>query len=221
MAFGRYFVPDGADLSVWTDPIRHPHDSQKRFSQETFHAPCTVRLDHFEFRVGEQRKSQFVFHLEFFLRFHGIAATAHDRGVQLIEFLEGVTKLGRFVDSTRSIRFRIKIKDHVFVAIVPQRNGRAAVVGYREARSLVAYFEHVDSPRRLRAKTPPSARCGISFTIYSMAQRPTQRRQARPPARRRARLSALQRRAPGEPRRSKSSRSCRPARSRKSSARCP
>ena len=48
-------------------------------------------------------------HFEFFLRFHGIAAAANDGTVQFRELLQGVTELGRFVDSTGSIRFRIKI----------------------------------------------------------------------------------------------------------------
>ena len=38
-------------------------------------------FDHFEFCVGQQRKSQFVLHFEFFLRFHGIATAANDGGV--------------------------------------------------------------------------------------------------------------------------------------------
>ena len=60
VAFGRHFVPGGADFSVGADPVRHAHDSQERFTQETFHAPRAVRLDYFEFRVGEQRESQLV-----------------------------------------------------------------------------------------------------------------------------------------------------------------
>ena len=58
--FGRHFVPDGADFAIGADPIRHAHDAQKRFTQEAFHAARAVRLDHFEFRVGQQRKSQLV-----------------------------------------------------------------------------------------------------------------------------------------------------------------
>jgi hypothetical protein len=96
-----------------------------------------------------------VLHFEFFLRFHGIAAAAHDGGIQFFEFLQGVAKLGRFVDSAWRIRFRIKIKDQILAAIILQRNDSAAVVGHREVRSFVAYFEHVDSPGRVRAKSSP------------------------------------------------------------------
>jgi hypothetical protein len=86
---------------------------------------------------------------KFFLRFHGIAAAAHDGTVQFRELLQGVTELGRFVDSTGSIRFRIKVQDQVLAAIIPQRDGRAAVVLDLEVRSLVANFEHLRSPRPL------------------------------------------------------------------------
>ena len=88
------------------------------FPKKLFIRRAPYGFDHFEFRVGQQRKSQLVLHFELFLRIHGIAAAADDRGVQLLEFLERVAKLGRFVDSTWSIRFRIKIEDQVLAAII-------------------------------------------------------------------------------------------------------
>jgi hypothetical protein len=96
-----------------------------------------------------------VLQLEFFLCFYGIAAAADDGGVQFIELLEGVAELGRFVDSAWSIRFRIKVQDQVFAAIILQRNSGAAVVGHREIRSFVAYLEHLYSPGGVRAGIPP------------------------------------------------------------------
>jgi hypothetical protein len=147
MPFGRHFVPDGADFSVGTDPIRHAHNAQKRFPQETFHAPCAVRLDDCEFRVGQQRKSKLVLPFEFFLRFDGVAAAANDGTVQFRELRQGVTELGRFVDSTGSIRFRIKIEDQVLVAIILHRDGRAAIVLHLKVRSPVANLEHLHPPR--------------------------------------------------------------------------
>src|SRR6202042_3941661 len=97
------------------------------------------------------------------------AAAADDGGIQFRELLQGVTELGRFVDSTGSVRFRIKIEDQIFVAIILQRDGYAAVVGHGEVRGLVACFEHLNSPRGLRAKFPAAraAQSRLRFTCWS------------------------------------------------------
>jgi hypothetical protein len=106
-----------------------------------------------------------VLQLEFFLRFDGIAAAADDGGVQFIELLEGVAKLGRFVNSAGGIRFRIEIEDQVFAAIILQRNCGAAVVGHGEVRSFVAYFEHLYSPGGVRAGIPPMRAAELRLRI--------------------------------------------------------
>jgi hypothetical protein len=145
MAFRRDFVPDLADFSVRADPIRHAHDSQERFPQKTLHPPRTVRLNHFEFRVRKQRKIQFVLDLEFCLVFHGVRAASQDAGVQLLELLDGVTKLGRFVDSTGCVCFGIEIEDEIPPAIIRKRDDFAVIGRYAKARSLVSLFQHAAS----------------------------------------------------------------------------
>jgi hypothetical protein len=109
VAARRYVVPNLADFSVWSDPEGHAHDSQKGLPQEGLHSAGPESLDDTEFRISQQRKIQFVLCLEFGLSLDGVAAGAHDRGVELLELLDGVTKLGRFVRSTGSIRLRVKI----------------------------------------------------------------------------------------------------------------
>ncbi len=114
--FGRDVVPDFLNLSVFTNPESHAHDSEESFSQEGFHAPGAVGLNDLEFGIGKQREVQLVFYFELGLRFDGIAAAAGDRGVQLFELADCVTKLGRFTRSTGGIRFREEIEDQIFSA---------------------------------------------------------------------------------------------------------
>jgi len=83
-----------------------------------------------------------VLHFEFRLRFHGIRAAAQDRRIFRFELLDGVTKLGRFVDSTGSIRFGIEKQNHVLAAILPERHFFPVVRRHSERRRLVALFQH-------------------------------------------------------------------------------
>jgi len=68
--------------------------------------------------VGKQREIEVVLDLEFGLRLDGVAAATDDRGVELLEFLDGVTKLGRFVGSTGRVCFGIEVKNQILPAKV-------------------------------------------------------------------------------------------------------
>jgi len=95
--------------------------------------------------------------LELRLRFHIVPAASQDGRVQLLEFLDCVTKLGRFVDSTRSIRFGIEVQNQILPAIILQRNSLPVVRCYRKFRSFVAFFQHVGLfPLFVRVKIPPA-----------------------------------------------------------------
>ena len=155
MAFRRHFIPDFPNYSVRTDPESHAYDAQERFPQKTFHPSRTVGLNHLVFGVRQQRKIQLMFDLELRLRFHIVPAASQDGGVQLLELLDCVTKLGRFVDSTRSIRFGVKVEDQIPSAVIRQRNGLSVVRCYRKIRSFVAFFQHVGLfPLFLHLKIP-------------------------------------------------------------------
>ena len=56
--------------------------------------------------------------LEFRLVFDGVRAAPQDGRVQLLELLDGVTKLGRFVDSTGCIGFGVEIEHDIPPAII-------------------------------------------------------------------------------------------------------
>ena len=118
MALRRDLVPNFADFSVRADPVRHAHDAEERFPQKTFHPPRAVSLDHFKLGVCKQREIQFVLNLEFRLVFDGVRAASQDGRVQLLELLDGVTKLGRFVDSTRCVGLGIEIEYDIPPAII-------------------------------------------------------------------------------------------------------
>ena len=84
-----------------------------------------------------------MFDLELRLCFHIVPAASQDGCVQLVKFLDCVTKLGRFVDSTRSIRFGIEVQHKILPTIILQRNSLPVVRCYRKFRSFVAFFQHV------------------------------------------------------------------------------
>lgn len=122
MALRARLLPDLAYLRVRPNPVGHAHNSQKRFSEKTFHPSRAVDFDRVEARIRKQREIQIVLGLEFRLLLHGIRAASQNHRVQLLEFFPGVTKLGRFIGSTGRERLRKKEEDHVFAAEVRERH---------------------------------------------------------------------------------------------------
>ena len=95
--------------------------------------------------------------LELRLIFRRVRAAAQDRRIFRFELLDGVTKLGRFVDSTGSIRFGIEVQHEILPAIILQRNSLPVVRCYRKFWSFVAFFQHVGLfPLFVRVKIPPA-----------------------------------------------------------------
>ena len=143
MPFRRSFFPNVLDFPVGTDPVGHAHDSEERFSEETFHPPRTIGFDDFEFRIGEQREIQIVLLFEFRLTVDGIRAASQNHRVQLIEFFLRVAKLGRFIGSTRSHRLREEVEHYALAAQIFERDVFAVVSLHREFRRSGSYFENV------------------------------------------------------------------------------
>ncbi len=141
VAFRAGFVPDVAYFCVRPNPVRHAHDSEERFTEETLHAPRAVDLDGVEIRIRKQREIQIVLGLEFRLLLDGIRAASQNYGVQLVEFFLRVAKLGRLIRSTRRQRLGEKEKDHVFSAQVRQRDFLAVIGGQFEFRRPFANFQ--------------------------------------------------------------------------------
>lgn len=139
--FGAGLVPDVAYFCVRPNPVRHAHDSEERFAEETLHAPRAVDLDGVEIRIRKQRKIQIVLGLEFRLLLDGIRAATQNYGVQLVEFFLRVAKLGRFIRSTRRQRLGKKEEDHVFSAQIRQGNFLAVIGGQFEFRRPFADFQ--------------------------------------------------------------------------------
>jgi len=150
VAFGFYVVPDVLDFSVGADQERTAHDSQERFPQEFLHPARSVRLDHLEIRIAQQREIQLVLFLEARLRLDGIAAGPQDGHIHFLKLLLCVTKLGRFDRSTRGIGLRKEKQNHAFPAKIRKRYVLAFVTLGLEIRSLIASFQHRQSPRSSR-----------------------------------------------------------------------
>ena len=168
MSLRRHVVPNFPNQPIRPNPIRHPHDPEKRFSQETLHPSRAERLNYLELRIRKQRKIQFVLQFEFRLRFHRIGAAAQDRRIFRFELLNGVTKLGRFVDSTGSIRFGIEKQNHVLAAILRERHFFTVVGRYPEARRLVAFFQHLRC-FRFRCHQDPTLPRALASKFHSQS----------------------------------------------------
>jgi hypothetical protein len=137
-------MPDFPDHPIRPNPVRTAHDPQEGFSQESFHSPRAIQLQYVELGVDNQRKVQLEPHPELRMRFRIAAAAANHHRVALFEFLEGVTKLGRFVRSTGRIRFGEKIEDHVLAAKIGKRNRLSLVSRSLKLRRAVPFLQHRD-----------------------------------------------------------------------------
>ncbi|HVB07401.1 MAG TPA: hypothetical protein VNF00_00520 [Candidatus Acidoferrales bacterium] len=127
VALGAGLLPDVAYFRVGSNPIGHAHDSEERLPEKTFHPPCAVDLDGVEIRIRKQREIQIVFRLEFRLLLDGIGAASQNYGIQFSELFPCVTKLGRFIRSTRRESLREKEEDHVFSAEIREGNFLAVI----------------------------------------------------------------------------------------------
>jgi hypothetical protein len=74
------------------------------------------------------------------LGFDGVAAHAEDDGVELVELLFCVAKLGRFYRSTGGVGFGVEEEDDAFAPEVRERDFRAGVVFETECGGFVAWF---------------------------------------------------------------------------------
>lgn len=132
--------PDFPNYAVGADPICHPHDPEKGFSEKAFHSPGFVGSDDVKASVRKKRKIQAVFGFEFGLRFHGISAATHDCGVNTLEIVHGFRELDGFVRAAGGIGFRIKIENEISPAIIRERDCFAVIGDYAEAGGLIAFF---------------------------------------------------------------------------------
>ena len=142
MPFGFDIVPNMLDGACGADQETATHNPQERFAQEFLHAPGPEGLNHFEFGIAEQREVEFVFLLEAGLGFDGVAAGSQDDGIQLVELLLCVTKLGRFDGSTGSVGFGKEKEQHFFAAKVGQGDVFAVVALDLEIRRFIPSFQH-------------------------------------------------------------------------------
>lgn len=143
MPFGRYLIPHFPNLSVLSDPKRHPHDAEERFPKERFHPTRAVGFDHLELSIGEEREIQPVLAFEFRLCLNRIPTAPNDGRIQRLEAADRVTKLGRFVRSTGRVGLRKKIEDQILATKLAERNRTPVVSRGLERGCLVAFLKHL------------------------------------------------------------------------------
>jgi len=149
VTFRRGLVPDFRDAPVRADQVRGTHNAQERLAEELLHPARAISANSFEFGVAEQREIELVLRRELRLGLHGVPAAAQDHGSRFVKFRLGVTKLGRFVDSTGGQRPGKEIQHNGFSAKADKADLAAALVRQAELRSFISYFQHLRfSPAR-------------------------------------------------------------------------
>jgi hypothetical protein len=143
---GRDLIPNLFDLAIGINQKSATHNSHERAAHEFLHAPGPVGLNGLVIGIAQERKVQLAFGLEIGKRFHGIRAHAQDHRTGLFKLLEGVTKLGRFGDSTGSIGFGKEKQDYVLAGKILQGYGGTAIGMQRKLWSFVTELKHDVSP---------------------------------------------------------------------------
>ncbi len=139
VAFGAHGGPHSRDEAVWIDQIRTADNPEKRFAEEHLHAARTVGFNGFKFRIAQQRKRDVLFGGKLGHRFGRVGAARQNLRVQLLKLLVGVTKLGRFADSTAGVGLHEEKQQHIFAAVLGQRDGPAVLRQQLEVGSFLPF----------------------------------------------------------------------------------
>ena len=142
MAFGADGIPDFLDFALGIDEEAAANDAEKRTAEELFHAARAVSFNRFQIRIAEKIEIEFVLGFEAGLGFYGIAAHAENDGVELVELLLCVAKLGRFDGSTGGVGFGKEKEDDAMATEVGERDVGACVVFQGKGWSFIAGFQH-------------------------------------------------------------------------------
>jgi hypothetical protein len=142
VAFGSDDGPELFDFSGFADDERTADDAHKGAAHELFFLPGAEFPDDFVAGIAEQREIEPVFFLEGSKSFHGIGAHAENGDVELVELLLCVTKLGRFDDSTGSVRFGKEKQEDALADEIFERDFLAFVGFEAKGGGFGAYFEH-------------------------------------------------------------------------------
>lgn len=143
---GVNVFPHLDNFPVRADQKRAAHDSQIGFPEKRFHASYTISFNSLKCGIAQERKIQLLFCLEIRLGLHGIATAAENYRAGLVELCFGVAKLGRFADSTGSLRLGEKVKHHGLAAQFGERDFAAIVGRQTKLRCFVSHF-HFDPPQ--------------------------------------------------------------------------
>jgi hypothetical protein len=140
VAFGFDEGPDFFDFAGFSDEEGTADDAHEGAAHELFFLPGAEFCDGLVGGIGEQRKIDLVLCLEGGLGFDGIGAHAEDGHIVLVEFLLGVTKLGRFDGSTGGVGFGVEEEEEALALEISQGDKRIVVGFEAEAGGLCAEF---------------------------------------------------------------------------------
>jgi hypothetical protein len=146
VAFGFDDGPKFLDFAGFADDERTADDAHEGAAHKLFFLPGAEFLNRLVGRIAEQREIETVLFLEGSKGVHGIGAHAENGDVELVELLLCVTKLGRFDDSTGSVRSGKEKKEDALAGEIFEGDFLAFVGFEAKGGGFGAYFEHLNVP---------------------------------------------------------------------------
>ena len=142
MALGLHLVENLFDCAVCADQKSSALDAQHFIPVHVFLFQHSVSFSSLLVHVAEKGEGEPVLLLEACLCARGVRRDAQNYSAFLFEFLDGVTKLVRFLSSTGRVGAREKIEDH-FLAFELRELERLTGVGFElDVGSFIAKLEH-------------------------------------------------------------------------------
>ena len=142
MAFGLNVGENFLDLAVAADQECGARNAHHFFSVHVLFFQNTVGNRGLLIDVAQQRERQAVLGLETRLSSRRVGRNTEYYAVLFVELLDGVTKLVRFLGSTRRVGAREKIEDN-FLAFELRELERLAGVAFElDVGSFIARLEH-------------------------------------------------------------------------------
>ena len=142
MAFGSDDGPEFLDFGGFADEEGTADDAHVGAAHKLFFLPGAEFLDGFVGGIAEQGEIESVLFLERNKCFDGISAHAENGNTEMVELLFCVTKLGRFDDSTGSVRFGKEKEEDALAGEIFERDFLAFVGFEAKGGGFGAYFEH-------------------------------------------------------------------------------
>jgi len=170
VALGFHLVEDFFDGAVSADQKSRALDAQHFIAVHVFLFQNAIGLGGLLVHVAEKNEWEPVLFFEACLCARRIRRDAQNDSAFLFEFLDGVTKLVRFLGSTRRVGPREKIEDNFVVFELRELEGLAGVTFELDVGSFIARLEHDQSSSKYFRNS--SGDCSISRSTSRIRARP-------------------------------------------------